>query len=180
MSHNSKFEAGVDPTKLSFFQFSDFCCLYSKRKKCLYYTTAKLSSKKRKNSSFPKKKSLVGSTPGCKWSKTSKSSVPCSNCKLGVMISFLSSDWFHNLVIYKPEIRSVTCLFAIEYSMILDSRWLGDLILLWGFTKECSKCPNSLLPFTKEIRLTRNQILLRKYISNILITSRISSFFRLY
>ena len=32
-------------------------------KKCVYCTTAKLSSKKRKNSSFTKKKSLVGSTP---------------------------------------------------------------------------------------------------------------------
>ena len=33
-------------------------------KKYVYCTTAKLSSKKRKNSLFPKKKSLVGSTPG--------------------------------------------------------------------------------------------------------------------
>ena len=36
----------------------------SKRKKCVYYTTAKLSSEKLKHSLFPKKKSLVGSTPG--------------------------------------------------------------------------------------------------------------------
>ena len=35
----------------------------NKQKKCVYYTTAKLSSKKWKNSSFLKKKSLVGLTP---------------------------------------------------------------------------------------------------------------------
>ena len=29
----------------------------------MYHTTAKLSSEKQKNSSFPKKKSLIGSTP---------------------------------------------------------------------------------------------------------------------
>ena len=33
------------------------------RKKCVHCTTAKLSSKKRKNSLFPKKKSLVGLAP---------------------------------------------------------------------------------------------------------------------
>ena len=35
----------------------------SKQKKCVYYSTAKLGSKKPKNSSFLKKKSLVGLTP---------------------------------------------------------------------------------------------------------------------
>ena len=37
------------------------------QKKFVYCTTAKLSSKKWKKSSFPKKKSLVGSTPGGTW-----------------------------------------------------------------------------------------------------------------
>ena len=35
----------------------------SKGKKCVYYTMANLSSKKQKNSSFPKKKNLVGLNP---------------------------------------------------------------------------------------------------------------------
>ena len=46
------------------FQFSVLSLrVCSKRKKFMYCTMAKLSSKKRINSSFPKKKSLVGLTP---------------------------------------------------------------------------------------------------------------------
>ena len=53
-------------SKFNFFGFPIFAVKLEslqQTKKCVYYTTAKLSSKIRKNSSFPKKKSLVGSTP---------------------------------------------------------------------------------------------------------------------
>ena len=52
--------SGVNPTKLCFSSFSDFCCsaweFVVNTKKCVYYTMSKLSHKKQKNSYFLKKK----------------------------------------------------------------------------------------------------------------------------
>ena len=58
--------SGVDPTKLYFSLFFNFCCklecFFNMWKKCIHYKMIQLISEKQKKYSLAKKKSLVGST----------------------------------------------------------------------------------------------------------------------